>query len=138
MIDFVEELLNIDPITFLSTHSLGYFMYIETSSPRQPGDVAVLESKLYPAPVRGRCLHFYYHMYGEHMGELIVLLSPDNGIDTEIWMENKDKGNQWILQQVQIPPSVSPYRVSFGQGWVRIGVSGGGGGGGGDTGSFSF
>jgi len=96
-----------------TTLRFGYFMYIETSSPRQPGDVAVLESKLYPAPLHGRCLHFYYHMYGEHMGELIVLLSPDNGIDTEIWMENKDKGNQWILQQVQIPPSVSPYRIKF-------------------------
>ena len=91
--------------------SLGYFMYIETSSPRKLGDKAVLQSKLYPAPINGRCLHFYYHMYGEHMGTLKVLLSPDGGPETPLWEKSQDDGNQWLLAQVQIPPGISQYRV---------------------------
>lgn len=88
-------------------------MYIETSSPRKPGDVAVLQSKTFPAPVNGRCLQFYYHMYGEHMGSLKVVLSPDNGEESLLWENNQDMGNQWLLARVEIPSGISQYRVSF-------------------------
>ena len=49
----------------------GYYMYIETSSPRVAGDNAKLELS-----VSGNgelsCLEFYYHMYGDTMGTLNV------------------------------------------------------------------
>ena len=56
----------------------GYYMYIEASRPRVPGDRARLLSPLYNVTsVRGPkgsgrvpyCVSFYYHMKGKHIGE---------------------------------------------------------------------
>ena len=46
-------------------------MYIETSSPRRPGDTAKL---VFTVPNNGKtsCLSFYYHMYGATVGTLNV------------------------------------------------------------------
>ena len=93
---------------------VGYFMYIETSSPRKSGEVAVLQSKLYPASTSGRCLQFYYNMYGEDMGSLTVKISysSDAVEDAQLWKKEKDQGTQWVLARVQIPPGTSLYRVT--------------------------
>ncbi|CAH3116618.1 unnamed protein product, partial [Porites lobata] len=49
----------------------GKYMYIETSSPRRPGDTAKL---VFTVPNNGKmsCLSFYYHMYGATVGTLNV------------------------------------------------------------------
>ena len=49
-------------------------MYIETSSPRSPNDKAQLQSGLVqPTTVTsGRCLKFWYHMWGDHVDTLNV------------------------------------------------------------------
>ena len=56
----------------------GYYMFIEASRPRAPGDRARLLSPLYNVTVAkgpkgsGRlpyCISFYYHMKGKHIGE---------------------------------------------------------------------
>ncbi|KAJ7331585.1 Meprin A subunit beta [Desmophyllum pertusum] len=103
------------PATDHTTLRFGFFMYIETSNPRQDGDRAILQSKLFlPSGDSGeRCLQFYYHMYGEHIGELKVLYSESDDIDKELWRETKNMGNQWHLKGVQLPPGSSPYRVKF-------------------------
>lgn len=88
----------------------GFFMYIETSKPRQLGDVAILQSKPF-LPSGERCLQFYYHMYGDHIGTLRVLYSSD-GIDTQIWERKQEQGNQWLLARVNLPSTGgSPYTV---------------------------
>lgn len=85
-------------------------MYIETSRPRQLGDVAILQSKLF-LPSGERCLKFYYHMYGDHIGALRVLYSSD-GVDTNIWEKKQDQGNQWLLARINLPPAgISLYTV---------------------------
>ena len=86
-------------------------MYIETSKPRQLGDAAVLQSKVF-LPTGERCLQFYYHMYGEHMGSLQVLFSSGDA-DTKLWEKSQDQGNQWYLASVQLPPVKSTYRVRW-------------------------
>ncbi len=62
----------------LSVYNKGYYMYIETSRPRQAGDRARLLSPLYNVTAaRGPtgttrtpyCVSFYYHMNGKHIGE---------------------------------------------------------------------
>ena len=89
-------------------------MYIETSSPRIKGDTVILRSKLYPRTTYVRCLQFYYHMYGEHMGALKVIQSLLAGDDDMVLFEKRsDQGNQWILARVQVKASASPYRVSI-------------------------
>ncbi|XP_066299115.1 MAM and LDL-receptor class A domain-containing protein 1-like [Branchiostoma lanceolatum] len=55
-----------------SGNSSGYYMYIETTLPRQDGDVARLTSPSYRAYPDGQCLLFWTHMYGGQIvrGEL--------------------------------------------------------------------
>ena len=94
----------------------GYFMYIETSKPREPGDYAVLQSKLFLSS-KERCLQFYYHMYGDHIDTLRVTYSPTLlSNDITIWEKSQNQGNQWHLARVnlssQLPHWTSPYRVS--------------------------
>lgn len=57
--------------------SLGFYMYIETSRPRLEGEKARLVSPVfsvapknpYGATNTAYCFSFYYHMYGQHIGE---------------------------------------------------------------------
>lgn len=48
----------------------GYYMYTEVSSQRS-GDKAQLLSPRYPK-TSGKCLQFWYHMYGVDIGTLAV------------------------------------------------------------------
>lgn len=47
----------------------GYYMFIETSRPRELGDRARLVSPMYNASAKFYCVSFFYHMYGKHIGE---------------------------------------------------------------------
>lgn len=52
-------------------------MFIEASSPRVPGDSAQLVSESFDRTTgTGRCLRFWYHMFGTQMGTLNVYLEP--------------------------------------------------------------
>ena len=63
--------------------TVGFYMYIEASSPRHENDTAVI--KLPPINIAGPlCLTFYYHMYGNHMGSLAVS-GRWSGTVREIW-----------------------------------------------------
>ena len=88
----------------------GYYMYIETSSPRRQGDKARLQSSLYP-PTSGRCLTFFYHMHGAGIGSLNVLLRQQNILKAPIWSASGDKGTQWNPVQVTLNSNV-PYQVN--------------------------
>lgn len=49
------------------------YVYIESSSPQKAGDDAALLSGVLPAR-QDTCLSFFYNMYGENMGQLMVEL----------------------------------------------------------------
>ena len=90
-------------------------MYIETSKPREPADYAVLQSKLF-LPSSERCFQFYYHMYGDHIGSLQVMYSPDQlNNDVKIWEKIQNQGDQWHLARVNLNSDLahwgSTYRV---------------------------
>ncbi|CAG5853456.1 unnamed protein product [Menidia menidia] len=70
---------NTGPETDRSGTKEGYYMYIEASRPRAPGDKARLLSPVYNASFTkgpkgsGReqyCVSFYYHMKGKHIGKM--------------------------------------------------------------------
>ena len=71
-------------------------MYIETSSPRKPGEKAKL---LLTVPDNGKqsCLSFYYHMYGASAGTLNVY----NGNHT-IFNVSGDQGNNWHIVETDV------------------------------------
>ncbi|XP_023601089.1 MAM domain-containing glycosylphosphatidylinositol anchor protein 1 [Myotis lucifugus] len=60
---------NTGPPTDVSGTPEGYYMFIETSRPRELGDRARLVSPLYNASAKFYCVSFFYHMYGKHIGE---------------------------------------------------------------------
>ena len=90
-----------DNLVFFSTE--GYYFYIETSSPRRPGDRA----RLISPPLQGQyrqCINFYYHMYGPHVNILNVYLRRGNTtLGNPVWKRTGSQGNQWKLGQYQIP-----------------------------------
>ena len=81
-------------------------MYIEASSPRQPGDNA----KLYSPPLKffgNMCLQFYYHMYGATTGSLSVTVSGNL-----MFSVRGDKGRMWRKASVNISAIEGLHRVS--------------------------
>jgi len=93
--------------------AVGHYMYVEASAPRKTGDRALLVSQLFnPTSQRnGRCLQFYRHMYGPHIGDLNVYLRVKGKSDTRIWTDSGNQGDSWIQSQVPVF-STSPFRVS--------------------------
>ena len=66
---------------FIST---GYFLKIDSSQGR-PGDIADVQSPMFPSS-RGVCyVRFFYYMYGgQHIGPLRVCTLVNNGIKNKI------------------------------------------------------
>ncbi|KAL9987247.1 hypothetical protein ACROYT_G001522 [Oculina patagonica] len=72
------------------TSGSGYYLFMETSSPRVPGDNAKLELS-----VSGNgelsCLEFYYYMYGDTVGTLTVFSG-----NVTVFNETGNHGQTWI------------------------------------------
>ncbi|XP_035658189.1 MAM and LDL-receptor class A domain-containing protein 1-like [Branchiostoma floridae] len=75
-------------------------MYIETSSPRVPGDAAILASPEFPMTNQQHCLQFYYHMYGQNIGTLNVFIQMGSTLGSAVWTLTGDQGNQWSPAEV--------------------------------------
>ena len=69
----------------------GYFIYIETSSPRKPGEKAKLAIAV-PSDGKPACLSFYYHMYGATVGTLNVYSG-----NRKVFNISGNQGNNWTM-----------------------------------------
>ena len=87
-------------------------MYIEASSSRSKGHKAWLKSGTYE-PTLGRCLSFWYHMYGQHVGEVNVLLLQNGSRSAPIWQLKGQQGNIWKPSKVTIKSPVKHNVSSF-------------------------
>ncbi|XP_078360440.1 MAM and LDL-receptor class A domain-containing protein 1-like [Oculina patagonica] len=88
------------------TSGKGYYMYIETSKPRQPGNNAKLNTP--NLQFSGKmCLKFYYHMYGGSTGTLKVMINGKN-----VFTASGNKGNKWLKAAVNVNLSGN-YAVTF-------------------------
>ena len=72
----------------------GNYLYVEASSPAQEGNKAWLLSDQFLATA-GRCLSFWYHMYGASIGTLNVYIVDIDDQSTLVWSRSGDQGNQW-------------------------------------------
>ena len=88
---------------------LGYYLYIETSSPRVLGDNAVLQSNSIAGSSRPSCLEFWYHMYGSNIGELRVALQTTK--KSILWLLKGQQGNSWMKAAVPISPNSGSFKV---------------------------
>ena len=82
-------------ICFSFLFSTGYYVYIETSSPRVPYDRAILKFK--GVNRKTVCFSFFYHMYGFH----VKTLNLYNG-GSKIWNMKGDQGDMWKRAEVTI------------------------------------
>ncbi|TRY74172.1 hypothetical protein DNTS_008636 [Danionella cerebrum] len=113
--------VNTGPDTDRSGTKEGYYMYIETSRPRQAGDRARLLSPLYNVTAaRGPagstrtpyCISFYYHMNGKHIGSLNVLMRVKSiaTVDSAVWSLSGHQGAEWRKADAEIYPS-GPFQL---------------------------
>eukprot|EP00058_Branchiostoma_floridae_P007724 XP_002593212.1 hypothetical protein BRAFLDRAFT_120140 [Branchiostoma floridae] len=101
--------------SFDHTTGSGYYMYIEASSPRQPGDTARLVSPVLNA-YGTHCLQFAYHLYGDSIGELKVLVGSE-----VVFFRNASDGDFW--QEAKMDVSLNNNQITF-EGVVGIGWRG--------------
>nr|QNH72391.1 toxin candidate TRINITY_DN30581_c0_g1_i1 [Pachycerianthus borealis] len=94
------------------TTGIGYYLYLESSSPAKTGNKARIQSGWFPA-VDNRCLQFAYHMFGASMGTLSVK-STDyvSFTETTLWTMSGDQQNEWHIAKVDIS-SPNQYFISF-------------------------
>ena len=62
-------------------------MYIETSSPRRPGEIARIDSPTFTADGHQR-LSFWYNAYGNGIGSLKVYLETNGILGSPVFVEN--------------------------------------------------
>jgi len=71
---------------------IGHYLYIEGSYPRQPGDVARIESFEH-APTKGSCFEFYYNMFGDGIGTLNIYIRRGKKVDSKpVWSLSGEQG----------------------------------------------
>ena len=74
--------------------SQGYYVYTESSRPRERNDDArLLTPKLRPGSY---CVQFAYHMYGTSVGsiEIMAIEEPSN-VPIREWRQSGTQGNRW-------------------------------------------
>ena len=89
--------------------SAGYYVYIETSSPRKANETARIESATIPA-TQQKCLQFWYHMYGPHVDTLNVYTKINNQLGVPVWTLSGTQGNKWRHAVVSLTVS-SKFKV---------------------------
>ena len=97
--------MNDNTVTFLWI--LGFYIYIETSSPQMQGNFARLTS---PAISGAYCVKFSYHMYGAGMGSLTVYQKAGSSY-LKAFSESGNQGNRWLTKELQLN-SQNTYSVS--------------------------
>ena len=96
--------------TFILT---GTYMYIETSAPRSPGDTARLISPKLSSSTTAQCFTFWYHMYGVHIGSLMISVKQlsDKTNGTVVWTKMVQQGDRWVQGEATIPAQTDQYQV---------------------------
>ena len=80
------------------TTGSGNYWYIEASSPNYPYMYFVSQTDTFDiSGTPGQILSFWYHMYGDYMGELNTWIGDDNGW-TKIDAISGNQGDEWHLK----------------------------------------
>ncbi|CAH1786792.1 unnamed protein product, partial [Owenia fusiformis] len=89
--------------------STGQYLYARSSG-RKPLTLVSTQSPKYPK-TRGKCLQFWYHMYGYDMGTLNVYMTY-KALKDKLWTTSGNKGNAWNVAQTSLTSGVD-YKVLF-------------------------
>ena len=100
-IGFNNELTKNIFLLSLNFSSGGYYVYIETSSPRNSGDKARLLGPAVNGNGQPMCFTFWYNMFGDHVAALNILTKKGSTLSSPIWTKSGQQGNTWKQAQVQ-------------------------------------
>ncbi|XP_048771441.2 uncharacterized protein LOC125677425 [Ostrea edulis] len=78
------------------------FLFTEMSSPREPGDRAVIQTTV-PLPAKDGCLSFGYNMFGRHVNKLTLFAEGTNTSKTSLWSKEGNQGSDWLIAKVNVP-----------------------------------
>ncbi len=80
----------------------GNYWYVESSSPNYPDMYFVCQTDTFDiSSTPGQILSFWYHMYGNTMGELNTWIGDDNGW-TKIDDIVGDQGDEWHIKYIEL------------------------------------
>ena len=90
-------------VVFCMLLASGWYIYIEASWPRKPNDTAKLISSNVPGTTAsgGKCLSFWYHMYGADINTLSVYVRTGSH-DTLLWSKTGTRGDKWLQALVTV------------------------------------
>ncbi|XP_078334103.1 MAM and LDL-receptor class A domain-containing protein 1-like [Crassostrea virginica] len=92
-------------------NSNGQYVYIESSSPRHPGDVATLNSEML-SYTGHQCMNFWYHMYGANIGTLRIWILPNGTVNPiPLWELQNAQGNQWKQGSIALPKQTGTFMI---------------------------
>ncbi|XP_071157177.1 MAM and LDL-receptor class A domain-containing protein 1-like [Mytilus edulis] len=90
-----------------AAHNGTQYAYIEVNGQGQ-GFVAILSSKNTDLFSSSYCLRFYYHMYGQDIGNLTVYSQTSNSSYwSKPWTRSGNQGNQWKQASVDITGNIT-------------------------------
>ncbi|XP_061190204.1 uncharacterized protein LOC133198071 [Saccostrea echinata] len=78
------------------------FLFAEMSSPRKPGDRAVIVTVV-TLPDKAGCLTFAYNMFGRNVKKLTLFSEGRNAAKTSLWSKEGNQGSDWLTANVNIP-----------------------------------
>jgi hypothetical protein len=94
--------LKYDVVIYQECLFSGSYVYVETSNLSGSGQTATLVSKVFQR-TSGRCMTFYYHMYGSKMGTLnVYVLKLNTNFITKVFTRSGNQGKQWHRARVTI------------------------------------
>ncbi|KAK7488812.1 hypothetical protein BaRGS_00019947 [Batillaria attramentaria] len=91
----------------------GYYMFIETSSPRINGDKALLATPTLNWNSPSSCFTFWYSMNGRTLGALELLTAaPDLHNIKQVWTKSGSQGSGWHQARISVD-TTSPLKFLF-------------------------
>ena len=92
------------------------FLYIDSVLTNK-SDRARLISPIIPKAIQdGYCLSFYYYLYGEDLGSLVVYLKDTvSNKEVSIYAKNGTQADKWKLANIKIDPAdfVNEFQIAF-------------------------
>ncbi|XP_037401783.1 MAM and LDL-receptor class A domain-containing protein 1 isoform X2 [Pygocentrus nattereri] len=91
------------------TTGSGYYIYIAPKRSSNPSQTARLVSY----PQQGKCISFWYHIYGGSIGSLRFISKNTEGSETVVWMRTGTQGNKWHFVQLSFDTTDNPVQFIF-------------------------
>ena len=95
----------------------GYYIYVDASKSKLGDKGRILSPEINSTLSKNsHCLQFYYHLYGDEIGQLNIQLNTPGGLTgNPIWQRTTQHGNLWLKAHVTIPPAgnFATYQIAF-------------------------